>query len=223
MSDKFSIDEYMVKIMPWWALILILCLFFWEDVPVEFWWEYDVLYAFVFVCLSYIAWEIIQTLSHLLDFVINVWFKFRKPTEIFLYKKNPVIKNEHKRKELLSALKIEKEIEEILDVEYASLNWLKFRKISKKNNDVLQSYYWTIYTSVKNNPEIKQWHTNYLFIRATMFDCLVLSILSFSYWYHELGWTSLIIRLILFWRIRWLARWLVFNAVLSYMNEQKDK
>ena len=77
MSDKFSIDEYMVKIMPWWALILILCLFFWEDVPVEFWWEYDVLYAFVFVCLSYIAWEIIQTLSHLLDFVINVWFKFR--------------------------------------------------------------------------------------------------------------------------------------------------
>jgi hypothetical protein len=56
-----------------------------------------------------------------------------------------------------------------------------------------------------------------------MFDCLVLSILSFSYWYHELGWTSLIIRLILFWRIRWLARWLVFNAVLSYMNEQKNK
>jgi hypothetical protein len=56
-----------------------------------------------------------------------------------------------------------------------------------------------------------------------MFDCLVLTILSFSYWYHALGWTSLIIRIILFWRIRWLARWLVFNAVLSYMNEQKDK
>jgi hypothetical protein len=73
-----------------------------------------------------------------------------------LYKKNPVIKNEHKRKELLSALKIEKEIEEILDMEYASLNWLKFRKISKKNNDMLQSYFWTIYTSVKNNPELKQ-------------------------------------------------------------------
>jgi hypothetical protein len=88
---------------------------------------------------------------------------------------------------------------------------------------MLQSYFWTIYTSVKNNPELKQWRTNYLFIRATMFDCLVLTILSFSYWYHELGWTSLIIRLILFWRIRWLARWLVFNAVLSYMNEQKNK
>ena len=51
---------------------------------------------------------------------------------------------------------VEKEIEEILDMEYASLNWLRFRKISKKNNDMLQSYFWTIYTSVKNNPELKQ-------------------------------------------------------------------
>jgi len=221
--DKFSIDEYMVKIMPWWALILILCLFFWSNAPIQFWWEYDVLYAFVFICLSYIAWEILQTVSHLLDFVINVWFKFRKPTEVFLYKENPVLKNEHKRKEILEALKVGEEIEEILNIEYKDLNWLKFWKISKKNNAILQSFFWTIYTSVKNNPEIKQWHINYLFLRAIILDCLVLSILSFYYGYPALAWISLIVLIILFWRARWLARWSVFNAVLCYMNEHKEK
>ena len=223
MKDGFSLDEYLIKIMPGGCLLYVLWLFFWDIIHIELDWNYDVLSSFIFLCISYIVWEVLQTIAHYFEFIINFRFKFRKPSEIFLYKNNPVIKKENKRKELISLLNLGKEENKIFESEYSQLPYLKFWKINKENNALSQSYFRTIYCWVKNNPEIKCSNRNYLFVRAILLVFIILTILLIYHGYNTFSRISFALTIILFFRARGMARQLIFNSVLSYLMKYEWK
>jgi hypothetical protein len=212
MTDKFSIEDLMIKILPGGFLLAVIYFVFNDKIHFNLIDNLDFFYTFLFFCSSFIVGELLQTVAHAMEWIIDGFFKFRRPSEIFLYKNNPVLKNSHKRTELIEKLSLKNEELTIFNKDYSELSVLWWKK--KKTEDHLaQSIFWRLYSKVSSDDEMKMSNRNYLFIRVIMIEFLVISILLYSRFF-TLSILSAIIFLVFLWRARGIARGLVFKTVL---------
>ena len=217
MTEKFTIEDLFIKIIPGGVLVGILYFVYGHQLNIEPAKGLDFFYTFLFFTFSFLTGEIIQTIAHELEFLVHLFFKCNKPSQIFLYKGNPVLKNEHIRLEIIKYLAIEDEVLTNYNKSYKELRW--FRK-DKNSKNRCQGYFWKIYTNVSNENEIKTFNRNYLLTRGITIVCLISTVI-FSI---ERNFPLLICFIVLFlmflWRTRGMARTLVFKTVLLNLKKK---
>lgn len=214
MLEKLTIEDIIIKVMPGGFLLVIMFYLYGGKVEISLLDNFDFLYTFVFFCLAFITGEILQTIAHLSEWMIDVFFKFRRPSKVFLYKNNPVLKSKKKREELLNFLNLSNKDREIFDEKYKNLFFLQFWKINKKNNDISQSLFWKLYTNVCDLDEVKASNRGYLFVRVIMIVFLILALVLFFDNKTDYAIVSSFLFLMFLWRSRGYARGLVFKIVL---------
>lgn len=211
MTEKFTLEDLLIKIIPGGVLIGVLYFLFSEQIDLKIEKGLDFFYTFLFFTFSFLAGEIIQTIAHELEWMIYSFFKFYKPSEIFMYKENPVLKNEHIRQRLFDHLNLETSEQGSFETTYKALPfwWWKREKQNKS-----QSYFWKLYSEVSSEAEIKIFNRNFLFVRAIAFVALGISILLFIKDIDVLAIISFALFFLFLWRARGMARTLVFKTVM---------
>ena len=220
MLEKFSIDEFMIRVMPGGVFLAVLYFLYGKYFSLAITESNDLLYTFIFFCVSFIIGELLQTLAHESEWIIDIFFKFRRPSEIFLYKNNPVLKSDHQRNNVIKHLKLSEDEKQIFNTDYKKLSFLKVWKIDRGNNAISQSIFWTLYSQVSDLDEIKTSNRGYLFVRVTMLLFLLITILLFINYNINLGLISLGVFIIFLWRSRGYARGLVFKIVLLNLKKK---
>ena len=218
MIDKFSIEDLIIKVMPGGFLLAIIYFLLGDKIQFNFIDNLDFFYTFLFFCSSFIVGELLQTVAHEIEWVVDIFFKLRRPSEIFLYKNNPILKNNHKRCEMINRLSLEENETKIFDKEYSSLSLLWWKK-DKKSDEISQSIFWKLYSQVSDTDEIKMVNRNYLFVRVVMIEFLLISALLYSI-NLSLSILCMVIFLVFLWRSRGVARGLVFKTVLLNLKEK---
>ncbi len=177
----------------------------------------DVFYTFLFFCCAFITGEILQIVSHELEFVIDLFFRCRRPSQVFLYKDNPVVKNEQNRLAIIDRLNLSEEYDTIIKSDYSDMPIFIGR--SKKDNSISQGIFWKLYANVSNSDEVKIANRSYLFARVIMVDFMIISIVLFINNNVYLGGVSVAVFLLFLWRSRGIARGLVFKTVMLNLKE----
>jgi len=217
MLQKFSIEEILIRIMPGGFFLTIVYLIYGNVLNVNIQANLDFFYTFIFFCASYITGEILQTISHELEWIINLFFKLRKPSEIFLYKNNPVIKSDKTREEIIGLIKFSNE--EIISKDYKEVSCNKWSKQNKEEKEISQSVFWKLYTQVSDTEEIKKVNSGYLFSRVITLIFLIISIMLFIKNINIYFLISVILFFIFLWRTRGYARGVVFKTVLLNLKK----
>lgn len=219
MSDKFTIEDLMIKIMPGGFFIAVVYFLFRDKISLTLVDNLDFLYTFLFFCSAFIVGEILQTIAHLNEWVIDLFFKRRRPSNIFLYNNNPVLKSREKRLELMDKLSLSTEDVSGFNKNYKELSFWK-KKRDKKYDNISQSIFWRLYSNVSDSEEIKSSNRNYLFVRGITIELIIISIILLicKNYYFFAG--TLIIGIIFLWRARGLARGLVFKTVLLNLKNK---
>ena len=217
MLQKFSIEEILIRIMPGGFFLTIVYLIYGNVLNVNIQANLDFFYTFIFFCASYITGEILQTISHELEWIINLFFKLRKPSEIFLYKNNPVIKSDKTREEIIGLIKFSNE--EIVSKDYKEVSCNKWSKQNKEEKEISQSVFWKLYTQVSDTEEIKKVNSGYLFSRVITLIFLIISIMLFIKNINIYFLISVILFFIFLWRTRGYARGVVFKTVLLNLKK----
>lgn len=203
--------------MPGGFLLTIVFFVFADNIQLNTGGDLDFLYTFFFFCSAFIIGELLQTLVREFEWIIDIFFKFRRPSKVFLYKNNPVINSTYKRKELLRYLNLSKNNLGIFNQDYSDISRIFGRK--KENDDLSQSIFWKLYSDVSNTDEIRISNRNYLFIRVIMIEFLLLSILFLLNNNVNFSVISITIFLLFLWRSRGVARGLVFKTVLLNLKK----
>lgn len=139
------------------------------------------------------------------------------PSQIFLYKSNPIISN-WIRDNIIKKLKLRKDEIELFNKSYKKICLCPCA--TKKENSISQEFFRKLYNSVEDTDKVKIANRNYLFLRAIFLEFLVLTLLFLFYWKMQNIWIiTLIIDLIILWRLRGVAKWLIINTVLSNIKE----
>jgi len=213
MSDKFSIEDLIMKVMPGGFLLAIFYFLFRGKIQFNFIENLDFFYTFLFFCSAYIIGELLQTIAHEIEWIIDIFFKLRRPSEIFLYKNNPITKSEYKRNELMKELKLEETESKLFDQEYSDLSFWWWKR-NKKSDEVSQSIFWKLYSNISQTDEIKIANRNYLFVRVMMLEFLLIGIIFIIDKNFYLSVLSFLFCIIFLWRGRGTARGLVFKTIL---------
>lgn len=219
MSDKFTIEDLMIKIMPGGFFIAVMYFLFRDEISLTLVDNLDFFYTFLFFCSAFIIGEILQTIAHLNEWVIDLFFKRRRPSNIFLYNNNPVLKSEEKRFELIEMLSLKPDDVAGLNKNYEKLSFWR-KKRDKKYDNVSQSIFWRLYSKVSDSEEIKTSNRNYLFVRGITIELIIISIILLicKNYYFFVG--TLVVGIIFLWRARGLARGLVFKTVLLNLKNK---
>lgn len=219
MSDKFTIEDLMIKIMPGGFFIAVVYFLFRDKISLTLVDNLDFLYTFLFFCSAFIVGEILQTIAHLNEWIIDLFFKRRRPSNIFLYNNNPVLKSREKRVELMNKLSLSTEDVSGFNKNYKELSFWK-KKRDKKYDNISQSIFWRLYSNVSDSEEIKSSNRNYLFVRGITIELIIISIILLicKNYYFSSG--ALAIGIIFLWRARGLARGLVFKTVLLNLKNK---
>jgi hypothetical protein len=217
MNDKFSIEELMIRVLPGGFLLAFVFFQFGYSSQINLYENLDFLYTFLFFCSSFIVGELLQTIAHELEWVTDIFFKFRRPSEVFLYKNNPVLKSKYKRNELLEHLNLPEQELATFKKEYSSISII-FKR-GKEDNDLSQSIFWKLYSEVSTTEEIKICNRNYLFIRVMSITFLIITIALFVKNDLRSSIFSLVIFFLFLWRSRGVARGLVFKTVLLNLKK----
>lgn len=213
MLDKFSIDELMIKVMPWGFFLWILIFLFWDTISFQLDEKLDFFYTFVFFCIAFITWEILQTIAHEIESIVDVFFKFLRPSEIFLYKGNPII-SDKRRWLIIEKLNIsQNELQEI-NKSYKDIPFLRKGKQFQSWISLSQHYFWELYSQARGSEEIKIVNRSYLFVRVMMTTFFLLSLIAVLACHSILSILFWLLSLIFLWRSRWCAKNLVFNTIL---------
>ncbi len=218
MTEKFTLEDLLIKIIPGGVLIGVLYFLFSEQIDLKINKGLDFFYTFLFFTFSFLAGEVIQTIAHELEWMIYSFFKFYKPSEVFLYKENPVLKNEYIRQQLFNHLDLEPSELKAFEKTYKDLPliWWKREKQNKT-----QSIFWKLYSEVSSETEIKVFNRNFLFVRAVTFVALGISILFLYKEINQLAIVSALLFVLFLWRARGMARNLVFKTIM--LNLKKGK
>lgn len=212
MNDKFSIEELMIRVLPGGFLLAFIFFEFGYITEITLDQNLDFLYTFLFFCSSFIVGEILQTIAHEFEWIIDIFFKFRRPSQVFLYKNNSIIKSDHKRSELLEHLNLSEEKIIPFQINYSDIPLVFGRK--KENDDLSQSIFWKLYSKVSEAEEIKICNRNYLFSRVMTMIFLIIAIVLITKGNLYASVSSFLIFCIFLWRSRGIARGLVFKTVL---------
>ena len=211
MTEKFSLEDLFIKIIPGGVLMGILYLMYGNQIDIELVKGLDFFYTFLFFTFSFLAGELIQIIARELEWIIYLFFKFYKPSEIFIYKNNPVLKNKHIRDKLITHLSLDTNDQTYFSKEYKDLPlfWWK-----REKQDKSQSLFWKLYTKVSSDNEMKIFNRNFLFVRAITFVFLFISILFYIEENIKFSLISASLFILFLWRARGMARTLVFKTVL---------
>ncbi len=216
MPYKFETNDLLIRIIPGSLLTIVMFILFIGFNRISFLPKLDFLYTSTFFALSFIAGEVLQTFVHYFEFIIDIFYKGYRPSEIFLYKDNPIVKNNYRNK-LISRLKINKEEREIIDrLAYSELPLICGKDDNKRI--ITQKYFWKIWSKVGENSSLTRTNINYLFVRVIMVDFLILSAILLLKNYLILSTLSFVLSMIFLWRARGLAKGLVFKSVLLFIN-----
>ncbi|MDA0208532.1 MAG: hypothetical protein O3B64_04005 [bacterium] len=218
MNDKFSIEELMIRILPGGFLLTFVFFQFGYNTQITLDQNLDFLYTFLFLCSSFIVGELLQTIAHELEWVIDIFFKFRRPSQVFLYKNNPVLNSKYKRDELLEFLDLPEQILTPFQKDYSEIPLIFKRK--KEVDDLSQSIFWKLYHEVSEREEIRICNRNYLFTRVISITFLIIGIALFTKSDMYTAMISLLIFFILLWRSRGVARGLVFKTILLNLKNK---
>ncbi len=213
MKDNFTLDELLIKVMPGGFLLGVMYFTFSSRLNFDLKSDLDFLYTFIFFCSAYIVGELLQTIAHEFEWLIDSFFKFRRPSKIFLYDENPVLKSSYKRIEILNQLNSQNIDISPFDRNYKDLPLLNHKK-SKEADSLSQSIFWKLYSNFSSTDEIKIFNRNYLFVRAMMVEFLIIGVLFIFTDLKALSYVSFIISVLLLWRCRGMARNLVFKTVI---------
>ena len=216
MTEKFTLEDLFIKIIPGGFLIGVLFFVFNDNIDLKLDEGLDFFNTFIFFTFSFLAGELIQTIAHEFEFIIFSFFKFYKPSEIFLYKKNPVIKNDFIRKQIIEHLNLDKDIQTYFDKTYKELPLLWWKR---ENQNKAQTFFWQLYSKISSESEIKIFNRNFLMIRAITFSTLLISILLFFKGQNGWALTTSIIFFLFLWRARGMARTLIFKTILLNLKK----
>lgn len=213
-ADKFKFNDLLIRVMPGGFFVTLVL--FTSNYQLALNDKLDFLYSFIFFCVSFIVGEVLQTISHEFEFLVDIFFKGYRPSEIFLTEGNPVISNESIRKKLLKSLKISTKEKNLVGKKYKNVSLF-----SKKDNQfsaISQSIFWKLFTKHENNEAVMRTNVNYLFTRVIT---TVFLITTFYFLFINLGLlaiASLIVTVLFLWRARGLARGLVLKVVLIHLK-----
>lgn len=213
-NEKITIEDLLIRILPGGFLVVLV--FFVSNVESKLNVKLDFLYSFFFICVAFIVGEILQTIAHSVEFFANTFFKGYKPSEVFLYKNNPILLSEKIRQKLISSLELTDEEKGTFDKEYKEVKLIASKK--DKARKLSQSYFWKMYSKVEDDEKIKRSNLNYLFVRVITIDFLIAFAYLMSKGFLNYGIFAFVIFLIFMWRARGLARGLVFKSVLIYIK-----
>jgi hypothetical protein len=213
-AEKITIEDLLIRVLPGGFLVVLA--FFVSHIESTLNVKLDFLYSFFFICVAFIVGEVLQTVAHSMEFFVNIFFKGYKPSEIFLYKNNPVLFGENSRQKLFSSLELSDEEKKIFDKEYKSIPLISGKK--SKARQISQSYFWKLYAKVEDDEKIRRSNVNYLFTRVIVVDFLVAFIYLMLSGFLNYGIVALLIFLVFMWRTRGLARGLVFKSVSIYIK-----
>ena len=218
MTEKLTLEDLLIKIIPGGVLIGVLYFLFSDQIYLKIEKGLDFFYTFLFFTFSFLAGEVIQTIAHELEWIIYSFFKFYKPSEVFLYKENPVLKNEHIRQRLINHIELEPSEIETFEKTYKELPLLWWKREKQKKT---QSIFWKLYSEVSSETEIKVFNRNFLFVRAITFVALGVSILFLCKEINQLAIVSASLFILFLWRARGMARNLVFKTVMLNLKKVK--
>lgn len=218
MTEKFTLEDLLIKIIPGGVLIGVLYFLFSDQIDLKIEKGLDFFYTFLFFTFSFLAGEVIQTIAHELEWIIYSFFKFYKPSEVFLYKENPVLKNEHIRQRLINHIDLEPSEIVAFEKTYSELPLLWWKREKQKKT---QSIFWKLYSEVSSENEIKVFNRNFLFVRAITFVALGVSILFLCKEINQLAIVSASLFILFLWRARGMARNLVFKTVMLNLKKEK--
>tara|TARA_R110001606_G_C15375903_1_gene649960 strand:- start:2027 stop:2683 length:657 start_codon:yes stop_codon:yes gene_type:complete len=218
MTEKFTLEDLLIKIIPGGVLIGVLYFLFSDQIDLKIEKGLDFFYTVLFFTFSFLAGEVIQTIAHELEWIIYSFFKFYKPSEVFLYKENPVLKNEHIRQRLINHIDLEPSEIATFEKTYSELPLLWWKREKQKKT---QSIFWNLYSEVSSENEIKVFNRNFLFVRAITFVALGVSILFLCKEINQLAIVSASLFILFLWRARGMARNLVFKTVMLNLKKEK--
>lgn len=213
-AEKITIEDLLMRVLPGGFLVVLA--FFVSHIESTLNVKLDFLYSFFFVCVAFIVGEVLQTIAHSMEFFVNIFFKGYKPSEIFLYKNNPVLFDEDSRQKLFLSLGLSDEDKKIFNKEYRSIPLISSKK--SKARQISQSYFWKLYAKVEDNDNINRSNVNYLFVRVIVIDFLITFIYLMFNGFLNYGIVAFLIFLAFMWRTRGLARGLVFKSVSIYIK-----
>ncbi len=218
MTEKFTLEDLFIKIIPGGFIIGILYFVYGSKLNIDLEKGLDFFYTFLFFTFSFLAGEVLQTVAHELEWIINIFYKFYKPSEIFIYKENPILNNEHIREDLLNYLDLSQEEKDLYNQKYKDLPLFWRKRIKQQKS---QSIFWKLYTNISSDNEIKVFNRNYLLVRGIVFSLIITSII----FYIESNYLLMIVSIFLFvlflWRARGMARTLVFKTVMINLKLKK--
>lgn len=212
MIKNFSLNDLFIRILPGGALLGVLILVYHSELEVYILPKLESLYIFIFFTFSYLLGEILQTIAHSLDKLSMIFFKFYLPSEIFLYKNNPVLKDHVDISKLIEILDLDSDDQEIIkNVDYKEMCFFSKRKKFIVPNKISQRCFWKLYTKISN--EVDDFNRGYLLIRALFFPVFFISVVFLINKLYFLFFIFFVVSLIFIWRLRGTARMLVFKTV----------
>lgn len=217
LNEQFTIDHLLTRVLPGGFVIGLVFFVSGTQLPQNQ--NFDFLYSFMFFCTAFIVGEILQTLSHETEFLVDVFFKGYRPSEIFLFQNNPIINNDGIRKKLIKKLDIPRQHRDVFERSYSDIPVIMEKKA--KERQISQEIFWNMYSKVETDENVKRTNINYLFTRimATTFLLACAYLLFCNLLIY--GLISFVIFAIFVWRARGLARGLVFKSALKYLGDLK--
>jgi hypothetical protein len=215
-SEKITIEDFIIRVLPGGFFLAVLFFAFnMQGYITASNGNLDFLYSFLFFCTAFIFGEVLQTITHIFEFLVDIFFKGYRPSEIFLYKNNPIIEDNKTRNELAEKLDLTNDEKEFFNKDYKKLSLICAKNNVKRKTG--QDLFWKIFTNVEMNPSVKRSNINYLFSRVIMIEFLILSCVLF-FINNTISLSFFAIFIILLWRARGLAKGLVFKSVMTYIK-----
>jgi hypothetical protein len=215
-SGKMTAEDLMIRVLPGgFFLSVLFFVFSLNNRIADSAGKFDFLYSFLFFCLAFMVGEILQIVAHLLEFLVDVFYKGYRPSEIFLYQNNPVIGNKI-ISDLIDKLSLSKGDRRCLKKDYGDLPF-----ICSKNHEgrrAVQKLFWEIFSVAEEFPAMQRSNVNYLFVRVVAVEFLLLAII-LSVVSGLLSLVSFLVFFCFLWRARGVAKGLVFKAVNIYLKD----
>lgn len=219
MYEKLTVEDLIIRIIPGSFLLMVIYFLELKNLSFTLSDNLDFLYSLVFLSSSFILGELLQTIAHETEWIVNIFFKCRKPSEAFLYKNNPVLKNNYMLSRIFEAIDINKKDLQIFNKDFSNLSFCG--KGEQQERSLSQDIFWKLYNKVSSTEEVKNANRNYLFCRVMIIDFMTISLLFVIYDYKLFAILGFVALLIFLWRSRGIARGLVFKTVSLNLVEQK--
>lgn len=212
MVEKFSLNDLFMRIMPGGTCLGAIVLICHYNFNIQLIKELEFIYVFMFFTFSYVIGEILQTISHEIEHFTMIFFKFYLPSEIFLYKNNPILKENIKLQKIIDLVDLTDQEKEIIkEIDYKKLPLFSERNNFTEAKNINQRCFLQLYHDVHD--KVTDFNRGYLFARCMTCMFLFVSVILLFCKCYEFGVIIFAVFLLFMWRLRGMARTLVFKVI----------